>query len=109
MIRLSGLTPGREIQIEYTGLRPGEKLYEELLSDLEVTQPTHHPKIRIARSDNSDRQWVLNLINNQLQDIYGMTESQMVSLFRELVPEFGPAGSKVAFCEVIASSLRSSP
>jgi FlaA1/EpsC-like NDP-sugar epimerase len=45
MIRLSGLTPGKDIEIKITGLRPGEKLYEELLIDGDNIQPTHHPKI----------------------------------------------------------------
>jgi len=49
MIRLSGLVPGVDIDIKYTGLRPGEKLYEELLNDAENTLPTHHEKILIAK------------------------------------------------------------
>jgi FlaA1/EpsC-like NDP-sugar epimerase len=50
MISLAGLKPGEDIQIEYTGLRPGEKLYEEVLNDAELTLPTYHPKIKIARA-----------------------------------------------------------
>ncbi|HZG01653.1 MAG TPA: nucleoside-diphosphate sugar epimerase/dehydratase, partial [Chitinophagales bacterium] len=49
MIALSGLEPDRDIKIEYSGLRPGEKLYEELLAQHENTVPTHHPKIKIAK------------------------------------------------------------
>jgi FlaA1/EpsC-like NDP-sugar epimerase len=49
MIRLSGLKEG-DVRIEFTGLRPGEKLYEELLSDRERTLPTPHPKLRIAQA-----------------------------------------------------------
>src|SRR5690606_13820522 len=49
MIKLSGLVPNKDIAIEYSGLRPGEKLYEELLNDLENTLPTHHEKIMIAK------------------------------------------------------------
>ena len=49
MIELAGLTLGRDIQIEYTGLRPGEKLYEEVLSNAENTDPTPHERIRVAR------------------------------------------------------------
>jgi FlaA1/EpsC-like NDP-sugar epimerase len=88
MICLYGLTPGKDIQVEYTGLRPGEKLYEELLSDLEITLPTHHPKIRIARADVKDRRWILNHITNLTQNIYNLTEQEVLTLFRELVPEF---------------------
>src|SRR5690606_32235241 len=49
MIRLAGFSTETDIQIQYTGLRPGEKLYEELLASDEETQATHHEKIRIAR------------------------------------------------------------
>ena len=49
MIKLSGLTLGKDIQIIFTGLRPGEKLIEELLADKETTLPTHHTKIMIAK------------------------------------------------------------
>jgi FlaA1/EpsC-like NDP-sugar epimerase len=56
MIRLSGHTE-HQIRIEFTGLRPGEKLYEELLADSEFTRPTHHPKIRIARVAEAKEGW----------------------------------------------------
>lgn len=49
MITLSGLKPGIDVEIVETGLRPGEKLYEELLNDAEKTLPTHHPKIKVAQ------------------------------------------------------------
>ncbi len=61
MIRLSGLQPD-EIKIEYVGLRPGEKLYEELLADDEHTMPTPHEKLRIAKARNSDAAWVKKLL-----------------------------------------------
>ncbi|OIR06781.1 UDP-N-acetyl-alpha-D-glucosamine C6 dehydratase [mine drainage metagenome] len=58
MIRLSGFTE-EEIRIEFTGLRPGEKLYEELLADSETTLPTRHPKLRVARGDGvPDAAWL---------------------------------------------------
>ncbi len=61
MIRLSGLQPD-EIKIEYVGLRPGEKLYEELLADDEHTLPTPHEKLRIAKARKSDAAWVEQLL-----------------------------------------------
>ena len=61
MIRLSGFQQD-EIKISYTGLRPGEKLYEELLADDELTQPTPHPKLRIAIARKADAVWVKRLL-----------------------------------------------
>lgn len=62
MIRLSGFHHD-EIKIQYTGLRPGEKLYEELLADDELTQATPHPKLRIAIARKADAAWLKNLLN----------------------------------------------
>ena len=61
MIRLSGLQAD-EIKIEYVGLRPGEKLYEELLADDELTMPTPHEKLRIAKARQVDMNWVKKLL-----------------------------------------------
>lgn len=60
LIRLSGMTEG-EIRIEFTGLRPGEKLYEELLADNEHTLPTPHAKLRIAQANAVDAGWLTRL------------------------------------------------
>jgi FlaA1/EpsC-like NDP-sugar epimerase len=61
MIRLSGFSED-DIKIEFTGLRPGEKLYEELLADGEATLPTPHPKLRIAKpSALPDDKWLAEL------------------------------------------------
>ena len=62
MIRLSGFQHD-EIKIHFTGLRPGEKLYEELLADDELTQTTQHPKLRIAMARKADAIWLEKLLN----------------------------------------------
>jgi FlaA1/EpsC-like NDP-sugar epimerase len=88
MIRLSGLFLGKDIQIIYTGLRPGEKIYEELLNDQENTIPTHHSKIMIGKvrdynyeNVKLDIQCLLNLYNSQNQ-------TAIVAKMKEIVPEF---------------------
>ncbi|HEY9210945.1 MAG TPA: nucleoside-diphosphate sugar epimerase/dehydratase [Methylotenera sp.] len=88
MIRLSGLQPD-EIKVEYVGLRPGEKLYEELLADDEHTMPTPHEKLRIAQARKSDTAWVKRL----LKWIEGATNSDENLLKKELavwVEEYSP-------------------
>lgn len=88
MIRLSGLEPGKDIKIEFTGLRPGEKLYEELLSSREEILPTPHEKIRIAKVEKNDyRKEVLQAITS-LKNLYDLSEQEIVELFETLVPEY---------------------
>jgi len=88
MIKLSGLTLGRDIQIIYTGLRPGEKLYEELLNDEENTLPTHHPQIMIAKVKSYDH----NKIALQVDDLVELFDAQdnfsIVRKMKEILPEF---------------------
>ena len=88
MIRLSGLVPEKDIKIEFTGLRPGEKLYEELLADAETTQPTHHPKIKIARVDQFDPSEILSKIETLLTDLYALSKGDLILHCMELVPEY---------------------
>ncbi len=87
MIRLSGLTLGKDIEIIYSGLRPGEKLYEELLSDEESTLPTHHPKILIAQ-DRASNESAIALVNELIESICSSTNNQLVERMKKLVPEF---------------------
>jgi len=89
MIRLSGLVPGVDIDIKYTGLRPGEKLYEELLNDAENTLPTHHEKILIAKV----RETSVNNLEQEFLELFQLAASadssmNMVAKMKELVPEF---------------------
>ena len=88
MIQLSGLTLGKDIQIVYTGLRPGEKLYEELLANEENTMPTHHPKIMIARVKEYD----YDVIAADIRELISLFDTQnneaIVRKMKEIVPEF---------------------
>jgi FlaA1/EpsC-like NDP-sugar epimerase len=88
MIRLSGLEPGKDIKIVYTGLRPGEKLYEELLSTSEEVLPTHHEKIRIAMVDKKDYKTEVLKVIASLKNVYGLSEPEVVEFFEMLVPEY---------------------
>ncbi len=89
MIRLYGLIPGIDIEIKYSGLRPGEKLYEELLTDSENTLPTYHEKIMIAKvrhagTDSIQQEFeVLAKLAKQKQG-----SMELVAKMKELVPEF---------------------
>ena len=88
MIRLSGLIPNQDIKIEFTGLRPGEKLYEELLNDLENTLPTHHEKIMIAKVKVNNFEVVSQKVTNLIDIACQYQDKEVVKLMKKLVPEF---------------------
>ncbi|MFZ5973669.1 MAG: polysaccharide biosynthesis protein [Bacteroidota bacterium] len=88
MIQLSGLEPGRDIDIVFTGLREGEKLYEELLTSAEDTLPTHHEKILIARNQQYSFDEVNRLVDLFHDLVHDRNELKMVALMKELVPEY---------------------
>jgi FlaA1/EpsC-like NDP-sugar epimerase len=88
MIRLSGLVPHQDIAIEFSGLRPGEKLYEELLNDLENTMPTHHEKIMIAKVREDDFQTISKHIYELIDLSCEYKDRQVVKKMKEIVPEF---------------------
>jgi FlaA1/EpsC-like NDP-sugar epimerase len=97
MIRLSGFEPGRDIEIKFVGLRPGEKLYEELLVDGEDVEPTDHPRVRVVRAVDTGVApgWMQAVIReSNARDTAGL-----LALIRAAVPEFTPS-------EVIRASER---
>jgi len=94
MIKLSGHVPGEDIKIVYTGLRPGEKLYEELLTDSENTLPTHHPKIKIAKVEKFDYSVLLSKIDILIKNAYLLSEQEVVGLLKEIVPEYKSSNVK---------------
>lgn len=88
MIRLAGFEPGKDIEITYTGLRPGEKLYEELLNQKETTIPTKHKKILVAKVREYDYQEVAEQIEALIQLAKTGKVFPTVKLMKQIVPEF---------------------
>ncbi len=87
MIKLSGFEPEKEIKIKITGLRPGEKLYEEVLSDLESTLPTHHPQILIGKIREIKPE-VDEQISRLIQLAVGQQNEEAVKEMKNIIPEF---------------------
>ncbi len=88
MIKLAGLEPKQDIEIKIVGLRPGEKLYEELLNDGATTLPTHHEKIMIAQDLHED----YDFISKQIEDLKHLSAAYLildtVATMKKIVPEF---------------------
>jgi FlaA1/EpsC-like NDP-sugar epimerase len=88
MILLSGYEPGKDVEIVFTGLREGEKLYEELLNQQENTIPTHHEKIMIAQVQEYPYQEINRYVELFTDLVIDRNELKMVALMKELVPEY---------------------
>jgi FlaA1/EpsC-like NDP-sugar epimerase len=90
LIRLSGFEPDTDIQVEYIGLRPGEKLQEELITEGEGIVPTSHEKIMVLRSESPD----LLGLNGSIDKLAGMSYEQdvraIIAKLQEIVPEYSP-------------------
>lgn len=91
MIDLSG---AKNVKIEYTGLRDGEKLYEEVLNDEETTKPTFHPKIKIASVREYDYSEALANEQRLYKASFGYNDMEIVKIMKEIVPEFKSKHSK---------------
>ena len=85
MIQLSG---AKNVKIEYTGLRDGEKLFEEVLNDEEITKPTFHKKIKIAQVRQYDYNDVSKQINKLVETSYHYDDMETVRIMKQIVPEY---------------------
>ena len=103
MIRLSGLTYKKDIDIVFTGLRPGEKLYEELLATAEDTLPTHNEKIMISNVVVHEYDKVNAQITAMLEALDQETDEALVSRMKEIVPEYVSENSR--FCSLDGKGL----
>ncbi|GAA4096904.1 nucleoside-diphosphate sugar epimerase/dehydratase [Mucilaginibacter panaciglaebae] len=105
MIRLAGLIPNQDVKIEFTGLRPGEKLFEELLNDNENTMPTHHEKIMIGKT----REYLFEEVEIQIHDLIKHARNndnlQVVKIMKQLVLEFKSNNSVFEELDLIKSIL----
>lgn len=88
MIRLAGFEPGVDIPIQFTGLRAGEKLYEELLNKKEITKETHHPKIMIASVREYEFEDIDKRIGEMIETSYMCKNFVTVAQMKAIVPEF---------------------
>lgn len=88
MIRLSGFDPYVDIDIKITGLRPGEKLFEELLNDDAMTLPTHHPKIMVAKITSEKFEVIKSKVKKLIETARLENSEEVVKLIKELVPEY---------------------
>jgi FlaA1/EpsC-like NDP-sugar epimerase len=88
MIRLAGFTPDNEIKIKIIGLRPGEKLYEELLNDTSKTLPTHNEKIMIGQDSFDNYEEISELVIQLSETAKSADNNEMVVLMKKIVPEF---------------------
>ncbi|MCJ7544025.1 MAG: polysaccharide biosynthesis protein, partial [Phycisphaerae bacterium] len=95
MITLSGFRPGEDIDVTYTGIRPGEKLFEELRTAGEDIEPTVHPKVLVWRSRPMD----LEEVNKGLAELEALVNSadrdKLIAAMRRLVPEYEPRNPPV--------------
>lgn len=94
MIELAGFRPDKDIRIEYTGLRPGEKLFEEVLSDKENTKETPHPKIHVAQVREYKYAEVAEKIDHLTELAVAVQIPEMVKEMKAIVPEFISKNSK---------------
>jgi FlaA1/EpsC-like NDP-sugar epimerase len=97
MIRLAGLIPDKDINIVFTGLRPGEKLYEELLNKGENIIPTHHAKIKISKVINFHFFYVERMINELIELMDFDDHVGIARKLNEIIPEF--KSNNTAYCK----------
>ena len=101
MISLAGYRPNEDIKIEYTGLRPGEKLYEEVLSNEENTVRTSHEKIRIAKVREYDYESVRKDFDTLLDLAENVKVEETVKLLKRIIPEFKSKNSQYEYLDAI--------
>ena len=106
MIKLAGYTPNKNIKVKITGLRPGEKLYEELLNDECKALPTHHKKIMIGIDKVQDYEFINLKIEKIIKSSEKLKNDKVVAKLKELIPEFISNNSSYQSLDKIAFKLK---
>jgi FlaA1/EpsC-like NDP-sugar epimerase len=88
LIRLSGLEPGKDIEIKFSGIRPGEKLYEELLTAEEGTASTQHKRIFVAKPSQIDREKIEQVMHVVRERGSSLSYQEVIELIQSVVPGF---------------------
>lgn len=101
MIKLYGKVPGRDVKIRYTGLRPGEKLYEELLYDKESAMPTHNPKIMIAGISPCRHEEISYSVDNLISLMDPQHKKEMVAAMKKIIPDYLSRNSEFEYLDVL--------
>ena len=94
MIQLAGLEVNKDIEVKFTGLRPGEKMFEEVLNTNEGTSKTHHPKILIGKVSNENFKNIEQTITKIEASIKTQENNNIVKLMKEIIPEFKSKNSE---------------
>jgi len=108
MISLSGFIPHKEIEILEVGLRPGEKLYEELLADAEETMPTSHKKIMIGKIRPYPYKQMLYLIDRLIKTLSNLSDMEIVAQMKQIVPEFVSSNSCFEVLDLVEEDQKAS-
>jgi FlaA1/EpsC-like NDP-sugar epimerase len=101
MIKLAGFTPHQDIKIVYSGLRPGEKLYEELLNQAELVVPTHNEKIKISNVIHYPYLYIQRVINELLSTDLLADDQAIVKKMKEIVPDYHSTNPNYHHFEVV--------
>ncbi|MGB3223291.1 MAG: polysaccharide biosynthesis protein, partial [Desulforhopalus sp.] len=106
LIKLMGYEPGKEIEIQYTGLRPGEKLYEELITEGEGIVPTKHEKIMVLQGDTKPKEEMDNLLGRlarsaTIHDARGIKE-----VLHDIIPEYNPDFQAVSIVQPLCNNVK---
>jgi FlaA1/EpsC-like NDP-sugar epimerase len=100
LIRLSGFDPGRDIEIVYTGLRPGEKLCEELMLEREDIKSTPHKKIRVLNGGQAEFRKIKQWLDQLSEAVEAKNVYSLVRTLKEIVPEYSPSKEMLSLCDI---------